>query len=574
MEALSATHRPEIIVKPLHGETYLFWVAKDTISIGRSKRNDLVLVDQWLSRHHAEIRFDNARYIIRDLESRNGTIVNGLRIERDTELHHRDIVILGDQTLTFINKVEGTVILSDTPSNLDEEGTVIVPTKQLLANAQVLEDTWDNMVKNHGATAENLRDESAKILKRNQMLTALSQASLALISNRPVNQLLDFVLELAFNVIKAERGVLMLATPSSDLEAQALRDRQGNDVEEISFSQSIADKVVHDKVSILTKNAMTDPRFCSQDSIVSAGIRSAMCVPLWNNEEVTGLIYVDSLIHENIFTHDDLMLLTSLANVAAVKIENAKLLEEMMEKKRMQHELARAADIQQNLLPTSAPVVKGWDLSGSNTPCYTIGGDYYDFIPRQDHMVLALGDVSGKGADAALMMMVLRATLHLAIQHEDGVESAISLTNRVMLHNSPPQFYVTFFLGDLDPTTGTLRYINAGHIPPILYRKSKNTIERLNKGGTVLGLFDGAVYEEGETNLLSGDILVVFTDGISESWNNKEEEFGENRVSELIKNNPSTPAAEILNAIHTAVDRHTNGSRATDDKTLIVVKRN
>ena len=572
-EVLSTAQSPEIIVKPLHGEAYRFPVEKDVISIGRSKRNDLVLADQWLSRHHAEIRFDNTRYIIRDLASRNGTMVNGIRIEEDTELHNRDKVTLGDQTLTFVNEASGSVILSAAPSALDEEGTVVVPTEQLLAAAQGQEDTWDKMVGPRGAAGAVPKDESAKILKRNQILTALSQASMALISNRPVNELLDFILELAFKVIKAQRGVLMLTT-EKELKVQAVRDRRGKKVEEISFSRSIADKVVQQKVSILTSNAMTDPRFRSQDSIVSAGIRSAMCVPLWNDEAVTGLIYVDSLIHENVFTQDDLTLLTSLANVAAVKLENAKLLEEMIEKKRMESELRLARDIQQGRLPASAPNVEGWDLAGSNAPCYTIGGDYYDFISHNGGLALALGDVSGKGAGAALMMMVLRATVHLAIQREESVESVISLTNGVMHHNSPPQFYVTFFLGDLDPATGKLRYINAGHIPPVLYRKSKNTIERLETGGTVLGLFDGAAFEEGETDLLPGDILVVFTDGISEAWGENEEEFGEERLSELVKNNLSIGASELLDVIHAAVHEYTKGSRATDDKTLIVVKRN
>jgi GAF domain-containing protein len=178
---------------------------------------------------------------------------------------------------------------------------------------------------------------------------------MALISNRPVNELLEFILELAFKVIRAERGVLMLTTDGG-LSVEAVRSEKGqNTTEEITFSRSIADKVVKEKVSILTKNALADSRFNRQESIISLGIRSAMCVPLWHDDAVTGLIYVDSLSRENSFTQDDLTLLSSLANVAAVKLENAKLVEEMIEKKRMERELELAGEIQQNSLPSQAP---------------------------------------------------------------------------------------------------------------------------------------------------------------------------------------------------------------------------
>ncbi|MFQ5792722.1 MAG: SpoIIE family protein phosphatase, partial [Acidobacteriota bacterium] len=344
--------------------------------------------------------------------------------------------------------------------------------------------------------------------------------------------------------------------------------------ESITFSRSIAEKVVGEKVSILTSNAMTDPRFRSQDSIVSYGIRSAMSAPLWNNQKVTGLIYVDSLVHENVFTEDDLSLLTSLANVAAIKLENARLLEHMIEKKRMEHELELAGEIQQNLLPRESPKLAGWDIAGSNDPCYTIGGDYFDFIERPaGRMAFALGDVSGKGAAAALMMMVLRATVHSLAQQDATVASIISRTNRVMFHNSPEQSYVTFFLGDLDPESGHLQYITAGHIPPILYHGQTGELERLECGGTVLGLFETASFEEGQAELRPGDVLIVFTDGISESWGEDEEEFGDTRLIELMRKHATCSAQELLDRVLQEVDRHAKGNHPSDDRTLIVIKR-
>ncbi|HSF19000.1 MAG TPA: SpoIIE family protein phosphatase [Vicinamibacteria bacterium] len=570
---------PELHVKPLHGEPYRFPVTKDVISIGRSKRNDLVLADQWLSRHHAEIRQENGRHVICDLESRNGTYVNGERLQRAVPLQNGDVVTLGDQQIRFINESTGSVILTETPGGLDLEGTVVVPTEQLLAAARAQEDTWDDMVKKgvRPARRQPSADDSARIFKQNQMLTALSQASMALISNRPVGELLEFILELAFKVIQAERGVLMLISSDGDLAVEAVRTNKGSSpTEEITFSRSIADKVVREKVSILTKNALDDPRFRSHDSIVALGIRSAMCVPLWNEDTVTGLVYVDSLRRENSFTEDDLTLLTSLANVAAIKIENAKLLEEMIEKKRMERELELASEIQKNSLPRAAPILPGWDLVGTNTPCYTIGGDYFDFIERPNGLAVALGDVSGKGASAALMMMVLRAIVHFAAQREKTVVDIIAQTNSVMHDNSPEQFYVTFFLGDLDVGTGRLAYVNAGHIPPVLFHAASQSIERLEKGGTVIGLFPNDLappFEADETTLAVEDVLIIFTDGISEAWGEDEEEFGEERLVELVKRNASLSAEDLEQLIQKEVESYTKGARATDDRTIIVLKR-
>ena len=567
---------PELYVKPLHGEPYRFALEKEVITIGRSKKNDLVLADQWLSRIHAEIRRDSSRHFIRDLDSRNGTYVNGMRLSQRVPLQNGDVVTLGDQQIRFVHDASGSVVLTETPAGLDVEGTLVVSTEELLQSARAKEDTWDNIAGNRGGrpAAHSIADDSARILKQNQILSALSQASMALISNRPVNELLEFILELAFKVIRAERGVLMLTIEGGGLSVEAVRSADGrNTTEEIAFSRSIADKVVKEKVSILTKNALADPRFDRQQSIISLGIRSAMCVPLWHDDAVTGLIYVDSLSRENSFNQDDLTLLSSLANVAAIKLENAKLLEEMIEKKRMERELELAGEIQQNSLPSQAPRYPGWDIVGTNTPCYTIGGDYFDFIDRPNGLAVTLGDVSGKGASAALMMMVLRAMVHFACQRETEVLTILSQTNAVMFDNSPAQFYVTFFFGDLETGSGKFRYVNAGHIPPILYRAKSRTIERLTAGGTVIGLFAETPFEAGEVEFAPGDILLVFSDGLSEAWGQDEEEFGEERMGVLIRDNASLPAQELERKIQDEVEVFTAGARATDDRTLIVVKR-
>jgi serine phosphatase RsbU (regulator of sigma subunit)/pSer/pThr/pTyr-binding forkhead associated (FHA) protein len=568
--------KPELLVKPLHGEPYRVRLDEDVCAIGRSKKNHLVLPDQWLSRHHAEIRRETGIYYIYDLNSRNGTMVNGVRIGARAPLHNGDVVTLGDQTLTFGESSSGVNLL-DSSDDLDLAGTVVVPTEKLLAAAKAQEDTWDTLgsMERESRTPVPSSDDSARILRQNQFLTVLSEASKSLISDRPLQELLDFILELAFKVVRAERGCLMLTRPGNgQLDLKVVRHKDpGHRASDIEFSRTIAEKVVQEQVSILTSNAMADPRFTGQ-SILTVGIRSAMCVPLWKEKAVIGLLYVDSRIHENVFTEDDLSLLSSLANLAAIKIENAKLLEQMIEKRRMEHELALAGDFQRNLLPREDPRLPGWDFAGACQPCYTVGGDYYDFIHRPaSRMAFALGDVSGKGAAAALMMAVLRATVNAAARGDGDVVSIMTQANLVMCQNTPAHAYVTFFVGDLDPMTGELSYVNAGHIPPILYRRSTGQVLRLEEGGTVLGMFDVASYLEGRCCFEPGDVLIVFTDGISESWGPGGEEFGEQRVAELVASNDGLSARELIDAIHQGVDDFAVGDRPTDDRTLIVVKR-
>lgn len=568
-----------LLVRPLHGNAYRFPLDKDFVTIGRSARNNLVLDDHWLSRIHIEIRLGNGTYFIHDLDSRNGTAVNGVRLRGKVALHKGDVVALGDHTLTFDeDTLSGRVVLIESGVEEEVEETMALPTKQLLASTRPRTgETWDSINGLFLPSLETPADDTALLLKQNQILGALREASAALISHRSEHELLDFILELAFQMVSAERGFLMLIPRDGEgLEVKAVRTRSGDkgSDEKFSFSRSIAEKVIREKVSVLTRNAMTDPRFRSQDSVLSFGIRSAMCVPLYNNETVTGLIYVDSRLSENIFTEVELSLLTALANLAAMKLENARLLEQMIEKQRIDHELAMAHEIQTSLLPDKAPDVAGWDIAGSNNPCYTIGGDYFDFIERPDgRFAFALGDVSGKGAGGALIMMVLRATIHSLTQKQGDLCSIVSTTNSVVYLNSPEQSYVTFFMGDLDPGSGELKYVNAGHVPPILYRRESGELERLEAGSTVVGLFEDTDFQEGTTSMGPGDLLLVFSDGISDAWGEDGVEFGEARLEQLVRGFAALSARELLRKAEAVVDEYTKDSRPNDDRTLIVVKR-
>src|SRR5262249_20079148 len=233
--------------------------------------------------------------------------------------------------------------------------------------------------------------------------------------------------------------------------------------EEIKISRSISEKVIAEGTSVLTSDALHDPRFQDRQSIVISHVRSIMAVPLAIEDEVIGMIYVDNPFTANrSFTEDDLLVLTTIASVAAIKIENARLIEERIEKRRMEEELKVASEIQLRLHPVLPPRVPGYDMIGISFPCREIGGDYYDFIQRKNgNLILALGDVSGKGIGAALLMSSLHAALRAQAQTGLGPAEIITAVNGYIFESSPENKFLTLFCAELETSTGRLLYSNA-----------------------------------------------------------------------------------------------------------------
>jgi serine phosphatase RsbU (regulator of sigma subunit) len=377
-----------------------------------------------------------------------------------------------------------------------------------------------------------------------------------------------------FEAIPAERGFLMLLEGESrELVSKVVRDLKKSYGGRISLSRSIARSVVENRQSILTADAQSDERFKMKESIVLQGIHSAMCVPLWNNREVIGLIYVDTLHAARAFTPEDLKLLTLLANIAAVKIENAKLFEEQLAKQRMEKELQQAALIQRKLLPLSVPLLDGYELAGFNDPCREVGGDYYDYLARgPGKLGLAIGDVSGKGMGAALLMATIRASFRAHVETDHGILALISALNEAVLQSANSNNFVSFFYGELDSPTGELDYVNAGHNPPIVLRAS-GQVDRLKADGLILGVFSGARYSQSRVRLERGDLLVAYSDGVTEMQNQSGEEFGEDRLIGLLQANKDRTASEVQELICSSIRAFAGAEPQYDDVTLLVVHR-
>jgi serine phosphatase RsbU (regulator of sigma subunit) len=342
---------------------------------------------------------------------------------------------------------------------------------------------------------------------------------------------------------------------------------------EVRVSRAILSEVIENGKSVLTSDAQQDPRFASQ-TIILQGIRSVLAVPMCVDERhVFGIIYADSPTSQSTFTSDHLNILTTLASVASIRVENASLVDERINRERMERELELATEIQQRFQPEGPPTIAGYDFQGISFSCYEIGGDYYDFIPRHDgRMLVALGDVSGKGTSASLLMSSLHAAIHAQVAAKTPLNELVTAVNVYLANNTPSNRFITLFVAELDPATGDLTFINAGHNSPLIGR-ADGTIELVESGGLPLGLMDFAEYDVGHANLNPGDVLFIYSDGVSEANNLNEDEFGMERLKQVISANVGRSASGIRDRVESALSDFTGTAAPNDDITLVIVKR-
>jgi sigma-B regulation protein RsbU (phosphoserine phosphatase) len=232
-----------------------------------------------------------------------------------------------------------------------------------------------------------------------------------------------------------------------------------------------------------------------------------------------------------------------------------------------------AAQIQKKLLPKANPVIEGYDIAGMSVPAFNVGGDYYDFIPVNDSLIaLCLGDISGKGMPAALLMSNLQAAVRGQISAENTPKKYVAKVNTQLYNSTETNKFATFFFSILNPEDNEISFTNAGHDPPMLISKD-NEIRKLTSGGPVIGFIENIVYLEEKITLNAGDVLVVYTDGITEAMNEDEEEFGEERLQELLLELRTRSASEIISVIIDNVTEHSGEVPQSDDITMIVVRK-
>lgn len=299
----------------------------------------------------------------------------------------------------------------------------------------------------------------------------------------------------------------------------------------------------------------------------------SVIVPMCHQGLTRGIIGLGERMFGESYSHDELEFLSTMANQAIIAIENAHLFEEALEKERLEEELSIASRIQQRLLPKSIPQVEGFELTGLNIPSKQVGGDYYDFIPiDQKRVGVAIADVSGKGAPAALLMANLQASLRTLVGENKPIGEIIGKVNNLIVENTDVDKFITAFYGVLDVETGRFTYSNAGHNPPILVHADGST-DLLDKGGLVLGMMKGVAFEEETIQMHPDDRIVMYTDGVTEAMDADEEEYGEERLLQAIQEHDALSAEALGNEIVSQVQSFGAGDQQQDDITLVIIKR-
>ena len=274
------------------------------------------------------------------------------------------------------------------------------------------------------------------------------------------------------------------------------------------------------------------------------------------------------------YTSADIEFLSALGNLTLVSVQNSFLVEEQIEKKRLEEEMRIARRIQERLLPQQMPDIAEYEVAALARPSRFVGGDYYDVVRLKDErLLLAIADVTGKGTPAALLMANLQACLHVVLPMDMTIEQAVGHINRVICENTDTDRFITFFLAILHLDSGHMEYVNAGHNPPMVVRQD-GSIELLHKGGLLLGVLDQIGYEHGTVNLDPGDIAVLFTDGVTEAMGAAGEEYHEDRLEAVLKRVHTQSAADIVDIVHKDIAEFTgNIEELSDDLTMLVARR-
>src|SRR5262245_60412402 len=515
-------------------------ISKVHFEIGRRETNDLRLAGSEVSRDHAEIDTQDNQFLIRDKSSRYGTYVNGEQIT-ERPLVHGDRIRLGRS-----GGAEMVFLLADSAPAVDKATTTAIGDLRQIA-----------------ALLEGLR---------------------ALGSGRVLDDVLALVLDSAIEVSGAERGFIMLAAPTGELEFKMARSRGRNSIPGGSFatSRKIPEEVFRTGEPRIVADLLDGDLANVHMGTVALGIRNVLCVPLRlvryldraeavGEERRIGVLYLDSREKGSLLSNSTRAALETLATEAAVAIENARLYRETMEKARMEQEMRIAAEIQQALLPKAGRSGAYFRAAAASLPCRSIGGDFYDYVDLMDGSFgFALGDVAGKGPPAALLSAMMQGIFAAQAAGSDSPSRTISKVNLALYRRGIESRFVTLMYGSLR-ADGALLYCNAGHNPPLVISKNGG-FRRLECGGPIVGLFESANYEEETVKLAKGDWLIVFSDGVSEALSATGEEYGEGRILSCVQSNLSLEPQRLLEALFSNVRDFAKGAAQNDDITAMVMR--
>lgn len=561
---------PSIVILKA-GETAEHPLSKDETTLGRHPECDVQIDSNMVSRKHARIVREAGKYFVEDLGSGNGTTVNGQRIAARHPLTHDDRVKLGPILVRFVDQASaGTGRGSRSTGSVAAEARPPAFTLDFADEGQdssTIQNALQGAESRFGALDQN---PAAK-------LRGILEISRTLAGTVDLNALLPKILDTLFAIFPgADRGCILLKEPvGGQMVPRAIKHRRAGEDDSVKLSRTIVSKVLSEKTGILSADASTDEKFNASESIANFMIRSMMCVPLLGLDgEPLGIINIDTQNPLKRFQTEDLDLLMAVAGQAALSYENARLAVSHLEKQKQDSEMQIAAGVQRALLPEHLPQTPGYEFFASYESAQAVGGDYYDSLLLPDDKVcLAFGDVAGKGVPASLVMSRLSSVVQNTLEFVPEVGQAAARINNHMCSHAIEGRFVTFTLTIIDLKSHEMSLVIAGHMSPMI-RRTDGTIEEFPDEivGLPLGVCDGMTFDVAKRILQPGEVVVIYTDGVSEAMNPAGDLYGLDRLREMITKNAPRPA-DLGKAILADVKRHAAGRAQNDDITLMVFGR-
>jgi sigma-B regulation protein RsbU (phosphoserine phosphatase) len=530
-------------------------VAEDEVVIGRSSKAGLTVPDRSLSRAHARIFRTDDGWRLEDLGSRNGTFLNGQRLEGSVPIKVGDTLTLGSSLISLM--AVGTDPSDDTADDLSGH-TVLRPARELLDRTQL----------ELPAPTAGRRDDLERAAARLHVLNAVNQA---LGHSIDLQELLELILDRVFDHLKPEEGAIFLRE-GNDYRRAAARSLSASS--RGFWSRSLLEEVVEGSQAALVLDTQADERFNQAQSLMLSGVRSVLAAPLLDQDRALGMIALLSKHGARVFSEDDMELLVSLASVAAMRIANVRLAEEAAQRRILEKEVALGRRIQVALLPATLPEVPGWELWAGNQPSRGVSGDFYKVFAHgsEDRLGVLVADVSGKGIAASLLTGSLEALSAGPLERGEPLDDICASVSRLLHQRTPPEKYSTLFVASVDVATGDVEYVNAGHNPGLILRLS-GAHEWLSATGMPVGLLPGAEYTVGRVQLGPRDTLSVYTDGLTEATNDRDEEFGEERLRAECLRLRLQPLEVFASRLEDTITEFCRGVPFADDRTMVLVRR-
>ena len=422
---------------------------------------------------------------------------------------------------------------------------------------------------------QKLEEENRRLRTAVAELSILNDIATTITSTHSIEHIVDLIVRKCVKHLKVEQGAVMILDEKNQSNPLKTMIRQQDTLYDLlpyRLDAQLTGWMLKNQTPLVVKDLKEDSRFKSfMDE--NSPIKSLLGVPLVLKGKMTGVLTVFNKHANEGFTDGDQRLLSIIAAQSAQIIENARLYLEEQNLMLMQEEMRLAAETQINLLPKSIPKVADYQIAGKSIPAKDVGGDYYDFIQVDDNnFAFCLGDVSGKGMSAAMLMSNLQATLRAQILSGENSTETITRANTLLYQNTDSTKFVTLFLGIINIETNEIKYCNAGHNNPYHY-DTNNQVKELDIGGLILGFQPDSSYLGGSIPFQPDDLLVLYSDGITEAMNDKNEEFGEERLTGLIIKYKSEDIYKLIDRIIDEVNKFSDGIPQSDDMTLMIIKR-